>query len=138
MSADSVNADKPNLDNVNVGKTGPVGVLLTNLGTPDAPTPAAVRRYLAEFLWDRRVIELSRPIWWLVLHGFVLRVRPRSSAAAYRTVWTEEGSPFTGGFEKAGRSFVELGRARAADRHRDALRSAKYRQRARGAKEHWG
>ena len=108
MSADSVNADKPNLDNVNVGKTGPVGVLLTNLGTPDAPTPAAVRRYLAEFLWDRRVIELSRPIWWLVLHGFVLRVRPRSSAAAYRTVWTEEGSPLLVGLKKQAEALSSL------------------------------
>ena len=68
-------------------------VLLINLGTPEAPTPAAVRRYLAEFLWDRRVVELPRPLWWPILHGFVLRVRPRRSARAYRAIWTEAGSP---------------------------------------------
>jgi ferrochelatase len=70
-----------------------LGVLLINLGTPDDATPAAVRRYLAEFLSDPRVIEIPRAIWWVILHGFILRVRPRQSAEAYRQVWTEEGSP---------------------------------------------
>ncbi|MDF1821751.1 MAG: ferrochelatase [Alcanivoracaceae bacterium] len=70
-----------------------VGVLLTNLGTPDAPTPSALRRYLAEFLWDPRVVEVPRPLWWLILHGIILRVRPRKSAHAYASVWTEDGSP---------------------------------------------
>ena len=70
-----------------------LGVLLANLGTPDAPTPAAVRRYLAEFLWDPRIIELPRPLWWLILHGVILRIRPRRSAEAYEKVWTEDGSP---------------------------------------------
>ncbi len=69
------------------------GVLLINLGTPDAPTPSALRRYLAEFLWDRRVVDVPRPIWWLILHGIILRTRPAKSAAAYKTVWTDEGSP---------------------------------------------
>ncbi len=69
------------------------GVLLCNLGSPDAPTPAAVRRYLAEFLWDPRVIETSRPLWWLILHGVILRIRPKKSAHAYQTVWTDKGSP---------------------------------------------
>lgn len=69
------------------------GVLITNLGTPDEPTTAALRRYLAEFLWDPRIVDIPRPLWWLILHGFILRFRPRRSAAAYRTVWTEEGSP---------------------------------------------
>jgi ferrochelatase len=69
------------------------GVLLVNLGTPDSPEVADVRRYLAEFLSDRRVIEASRLIWWPVLHGIILRTRPRRSAAAYRDIWTEEGSP---------------------------------------------
>lgn len=68
-------------------------VLITNLGTPDAPTPAAVRRYLAEFLSDPRVIELPRWLWLPVLHGVILRVRPRRSAKAYAAVWTEAGSP---------------------------------------------
>lgn len=70
-----------------------VGVLLTNLGTPAAPTAGAVRRYLAEFLWDPRVVELPRPLWWLILHGIILRVRPRRSAAKYRKIWGEDGSP---------------------------------------------
>jgi ferrochelatase len=70
-----------------------LGVLLINLGTPDELTPAAVRRYLAEFLWDPRVIEMPRALWWLILHGFILRVRPRKSIEAYRQVWTEHGSP---------------------------------------------
>jgi ferrochelatase len=70
-----------------------LGVLLLNLGTPEAPTVTAVRRYLAEFLWDPRVVEIPRPIWWLILHGVILRVRPARSARAYQAVWTEQGSP---------------------------------------------
>ncbi|MGN6312648.1 MAG: ferrochelatase [Rhodanobacteraceae bacterium] len=68
-------------------------VLLVNLGTPGAPTPRAVRRYLAEFLSDPRVVELPRALWWPILHGYVLRVRPRRSAEAYAKIWTHEGSP---------------------------------------------
>jgi ferrochelatase len=70
-----------------------LGVLLTNLGTPDAPTRAALRRYLKEFLWDPRVVEVPRPIWWLILNGIILNIRPARSAEAYATVWTDEGSP---------------------------------------------
>ena len=70
-----------------------IGVLLTNLGTPDAPTPAALRRYLKEFLWDPRLAELPRWKWWLVLNGIILNTRPAKSAALYRNVWTDEGSP---------------------------------------------
>jgi len=70
-----------------------LGVLLVNLGTPDEPTPGAVRRYLAEFLWDPRVIEAPRLLWWLVLHGVILRLRPRRSAHAYQKIWTPAGSP---------------------------------------------
>jgi len=69
------------------------GVLLTNLGTPDAPTTKAVRAYLKEFLWDPRVVEQPRWLWWLVLNTVILNVRPAKSAAAYRKVWTDEGSP---------------------------------------------
>lgn len=72
---------------------GRVGVLLVNLGTPDAATPAAVRRYLAEFLSDPRVVEIPRVAWAPILHGIVLRTRPSKSAHAYRQVWTEHGSP---------------------------------------------
>jgi protoporphyrin/coproporphyrin ferrochelatase len=70
-----------------------IGVLLINLGTPDAPEVRAVRRYLAEFLSDRRVIELPAIAWKPILHGFILRTRPRKSAEAYSQVWTNEGSP---------------------------------------------
>ena len=69
------------------------GILITNLGTPDAPTPAALRKYLAQFLSDPRVIETPRLLWWPLLHGIILRLRPRRSARAYREVWTEDGSP---------------------------------------------
>ncbi len=69
------------------------GVLITNLGTPDAPTPAALRKYLGEFLADPRVIETPKIIWWFVLHCIILRTRPRRSAEAYKKVWTENGSP---------------------------------------------
>ncbi|UIJ45195.1 ferrochelatase [Sphingomonas cannabina] len=70
-----------------------VGVLLINLGTPDAAEAGAVRRYLAEFLSDPRVIEIPMPLWRPILHGVILRTRPRKSAHAYAQVWTEAGSP---------------------------------------------
>ncbi|GGC11244.1 ferrochelatase [Novosphingobium endophyticum] len=73
--------------------SGGVGVLLVNLGTPDAPTPGAVRRYLAEFLSDPRVIEIPAIAWKPILHGIILRTRPARSAHAYAQVWTDEGSP---------------------------------------------
>jgi ferrochelatase len=83
-----------------------VGVLLINLGTPDAPDAAAVRRYLAEFLSDRRVVEIPPIAWQPILYGIILRTRPRKSAEAYRQVWTNEGSPL----------------AVVAQKQRDALR----------------
>jgi ferrochelatase len=70
-----------------------VGVLLINLGTPDSPEAPAVRRYLAEFLSDRRVVEIPPIAWKPILHGIILRTRPAKSAHAYKQVWTEEGSP---------------------------------------------
>ncbi len=69
------------------------GVLLVNLGTPSAPTAQAVRSYLAEFLSDPRVVELPRIVWLPILHGIVLRTRPKRSAAKYASIWTPEGSP---------------------------------------------
>lgn len=75
------------------GSPASTGVLLVNLGTPDAPTAAAVRRFLKQFLSDPRVIEYPRFLWWLILNGVILRIRPSRSAAAYREIWTEEGSP---------------------------------------------
>ena len=74
-------------------KRGKTGVLLVNLGTPDEPTAPAVRRYLAEFLADPRVVEIPKLIWMMILHGIILRVRPAKSAALYKQVWTEQGSP---------------------------------------------
>ncbi|MEN9682264.1 MAG: hypothetical protein RLZZ427_15 [Pseudomonadota bacterium] len=70
-----------------------IGVLLVNLGTPDAPTPAAVRRYLKEFLSDPRVVEIPRLVWWPILNGIILNTRPKKSAHAYAQVWTDDGSP---------------------------------------------
>lgn len=70
-----------------------LGVLITNLGTPDAAETGALRRYLKEFLWDPRVVEIPRPLWWFILNGVILRIRPSRSARTYRTVWTDEGSP---------------------------------------------
>lgn len=93
---------------------GPVrtGVLLVNLGTPDAPTPAAVRRYLREFLSDRRVVDLPPLLWQPILHGIVLPLRPRRSAHAYQRIWTEEGSPLLAITQHQ----AEALRARLADR----------------------
>ncbi|MGR8941973.1 MAG: ferrochelatase [Gammaproteobacteria bacterium] len=73
--------------------TKKTGILLVNLGSPVAPTVAAVRRFLGEFLWDPRVVNLPRPLWWLILNFFVLPFRPRRSFLAYRKVWDEKGSP---------------------------------------------
>ncbi|MFA7596011.1 MAG: ferrochelatase [Novosphingobium sp.] len=73
--------------------TGRVGVLLVNLGTPDAPQPGAVRRYLKEFLSDPRVVEIPALLWQPILRGVILNVRPRKSTHAYRQVWTDKGSP---------------------------------------------
>jgi protoporphyrin/coproporphyrin ferrochelatase len=70
-----------------------VGVLLVNLGTPQAPTAAAVRTYLAEFLSDPRVVEIPAPVWKLILHGIILRTRPAKSAEKYASIWTKDGSP---------------------------------------------
>ena len=76
-----------------VVQSGRIGVLLVNLGSPDAPTKAAVRTYLKEFLSDRRVVEIPPLFWQPILRGFVLTTRPRRSAHAYAQIWTEEGSP---------------------------------------------
>lgn len=69
------------------------GILLVNLGTPEAPTPVAVRRYLGEFLSDPRVVEIPRLIWWMILNGIVLRIRPKRVAHAYASIWMDGGSP---------------------------------------------
>jgi len=75
------------------GDSRRTAVLLVNLGTPDAPTAPALRRYLKQFLWDPRVVEIPRAIWWLILHGIILTLRPAKSAAKYAKIWLAEGSP---------------------------------------------
>jgi len=75
------------------GTLARTAVLLVNLGTPEAPEPAAVRRYLKQFLSDPRVVEIPRVVWLPILYGVILTVRPRASAAKYATIWTERGSP---------------------------------------------
>ena len=75
------------------GQPPRTAVVYCNLGTPDEPTAPALRRYLAEFLGDHRVVEIPRALWLLILHGIILRVRPKKSAAKYASVWTPEGSP---------------------------------------------
>jgi len=69
------------------------GILLVNLGTPEAPTATAVRRYLGEFLSDPRVVEIPKLIWWLILHGIILRFRPKKVAHGYASIWMDDGSP---------------------------------------------
>lgn len=69
------------------------GILIANLGTPDSPSTTDVRRYLAEFLWDPRIVERPRWMWWLILHAIILRIRPGRAAKAYKKIWTKQGSP---------------------------------------------
>ncbi|GAB5413273.1 MAG: ferrochelatase [Congregibacter sp.] len=80
----------PDFDHSSEGR---IGVLLTNLGTPEAPEKQALKPYLKQFLSDPRVVEVPRLLWWFILNGIILNVRPARSAEAYRTVWTERGSP---------------------------------------------
>ena len=79
------------------------GILLINLGTPDAPTAPAVRKYLREFLSDPRVVEIPRPVWWLILNLFILPFRPGQSARRYAQVWTSDGSPLRAHTERQAR-----------------------------------
>ena len=90
------------------GQAPRTAVLLCNLGTPDAPTSSAVRRYLAEFLGDHRVVEIPRLIWMAILHGIILRVRPAKSAAKYATIWSDEGSPLKVWTEKQAHALQKL------------------------------
>jgi ferrochelatase len=93
-----------------------IGVVLINLGTPDAPEPAAVRRYLAEFLSDPRVIEIPKIAWMPILHGIILRTRPRKSAHAYSQIWQEGGSPLAVNTARQARALQErLGNSVSVD-----------------------
>ena len=85
------------LPNFKHGRSAGMGVLVVNLGTPDEPTTSSVRRYLAEFLSDKRVVEIPKLLWMLILHVIILRIRPAKSARAYKKVWSEQGSPFMAG-----------------------------------------
>jgi ferrochelatase len=116
-----------------------LGVLLVNLGTPEAPTPTAVRRFLAEFLSDPRVIEIPRLLWLPILYGIVLNVRPRKSAHAYAQIWTNEGSPLLvestrlanalrAQLEQSGNVSVELAMTYGQPSIANALRSLRDRQ----------
>jgi len=75
------------------GSQAKVGILLANLGTPDAPTAKALRPYLKQFLMDRRVVEIPRLIWWFILRGIILVIRPKKSAEKYASIWDKDGSP---------------------------------------------
>jgi len=90
FSAKTNNSNKGRKNNNQVAKTG---VLLTNLGSPVEPTAGALRKYLRQFLSDPRVVEIPRIVWMIILHGIILRVRPKKSAQLYKSVWTEQGAP---------------------------------------------
>jgi ferrochelatase len=101
--------------------TSSTAILLCNLGTPDAPTAPALRRYLAEFLSDQRVVEIPRLLWLAILHGIILRIRPKKSAAKYASIWMAEGSPLKVWTERQARM---LGAEMAARGHRVEVRYA--------------
>lgn len=83
-------------------------IVLVNLGTPEAPTASALRRYLKQFLSDPRVVEIPRPIWWLILNGIILNTRPAKSAAKYASIWMEGGSPLKVYTERQAKLLHEL------------------------------
>ena len=70
-----------------------IGILITNLGTPDNPDPKSLRKYLKQFLSDKRVVDYNRLLWWLILNVIILNIRPRKSAKLYESIWTDKGSP---------------------------------------------
>ncbi len=90
------------------GTVSQTAVVLANLGTPDAPTPAAVRSYLKQFLSDPRVVEIPRAIWWLILNGIILPFRSRQSAHKYASIWTNEGSPLKIHTERQAQALSDL------------------------------
>ena len=98
-----------------------IGILFSNLGTPAAPTPAALRTFLREFLWDPRIVEMPRPLWWLILNGTILRTRPKQSARLYRNIWTEEGSPLAAITSHQTRALENELDARVGDNYRLAV-----------------
>ncbi len=90
------------------GTVSKTAVVLANLGTPDAPTPAAVRTYLKQFLSDQRVVEIPRAVWWFILNGIILPLRSRQSAHKYASIWTPQGSPLKVHTEKQAQALQQL------------------------------
>ncbi|MFM9879671.1 MAG: ferrochelatase [Burkholderiaceae bacterium] len=120
MAIPSPFASEPPFEHGTPPKTA---VLLCNLGTPEAPTASALRRYLAEFLSDHRVVEIPKLLWWPILHGIILRLRPAKSAAKYASVWTPEGSPLKVWTERQAQLLeVQLAQAGHSVRVRWAMR----------------
>ena len=97
------------------GQRPRTAVLLVNLGTPDEPTAPALRRYLAEFLSDPRVVDIPRLVWWPILYGVILPTRPKQSAAKYASVWTPEGSPLAVWTKRQAAALAEALAARGHD-----------------------
>jgi protoporphyrin/coproporphyrin ferrochelatase len=97
------------------GQAAKTAILWCNLGTPDAPTAPALRRYLGEFLADRRVVEIPKIIWMLILHGIILRIRPKKSAAKYASIWTSDGSPLKVGTQAQARALEVVLREQGHD-----------------------
>lgn len=95
--------------------SGRTGILLVNTGTPAEPTPRAVRRYLARFLMDKRIAPMNRVAWWMILHLLILPKRAKASAAKYRDIWTEDGSPFQIAHEKLAAGLREYYRGKGLD-----------------------
>ena len=120
-------ADHPNV------RVGRVGVLLVNLGSPDAPDVPSVKRFLGEFLSDPRVIEIPKFLWQPILKLLILNIRPRTTAANYAKVWTPEGSPITVITRAAGRGAARAVRPARHRRLGDALWHALDRRTAEGA-----
>ncbi len=102
------------------------GVLIVNTGTPDAPTPPAVRRFLAEFLADKRVIEFPRWLWLPLLHGVILNTRPRRSARLYQRVWDDAGSPLLYHTQRLGAGLEAALRARLKDNEVRVVAAMRY------------
>ena len=90
------------------GSSSKTGILLVNLGTPDAPTTKALKPYLKEFLSSSRVIEIPKWVWWPILNIIILNTRPKKSAEKYALVWTEEGSPLRVHTERQTKLLLEL------------------------------
>lgn len=106
-------ANSPVFDHDQPGK---IGILITNLGTPAAPSASAVRPFLREFLSDHRVVDIPRPLWWPVLNLLILNIRPARSAQAYAKVWTDQGSPLLVHTRNQARALAEVLTARLGDR----------------------